>query len=678
MQTLQIYIGIDRIDLFDDETVSVTQTIRNAKDISKVFTTFSKQFTVPASKANNKIFKHYYNFTIDNGYDARLRKDSRIEINHVVFQKGRMKLDGVDMRNNKAYAYRITFYGNIVELKDILGEDKLPTLTTGTGNLNYEFNYDSTTTLNHLKTLTSTDHLSNSRPGVCIPLITHSQRLYYDSLRDSDGSGNLHVASSGIQGLKYNQLKYAVRLDKIIDAIEGKYSDINFASTSFFKASGTDISDLYMWCHRKKGDLIVEAGTEDAVDFGYSGYGNTYIDIGYTNNAIMKQNAAANHTLMFLGTVSSASAKTRYDLIIKKNGTVVKTYTGVRGTLSPTFTTGNFSQNDSFVAYIRTYEQNVVFDNLKWSYLVDGSEAEYKDSDQTTYYASWRFNIAEQMPEQKIIDFLSSLFKMFNLVAYVNDNDEIEVQPLDDYYTTTQHDISEYVSVETSKVDVALPFKEIFFKYKDTKTIVADNHLQAISNVEWGGNEYTDPENIYGEIYKVEPDFHHMKFEKIIDASDSTVDTGIQWGYFVDDDENSYLGKPLILYIDPTQANVNFSYATGADSETVSTTVSVNMPSNTKVINNASSDNIHFDSERSEYTLTEATQSLFERYYKNYIVSVFDKSNRLSKVTAYLPARMILDIKLSDIIVINNTEYRINSMKTNLRDGKTEFELLNI
>lgn len=188
MQTLQIYIGTDRIDLFDDETVSVTQTIRNAKDISKVFTTFSKQFTVPASKNNNKIFKHYYNFTIDNGYDARLRKESRIEINHMLFQKGRMKLDGVDMRNNKAYAYRITFYGNIVELKDILGEDKLPTLTTGTGNLNYEFNYDSTTTLNHLKTLTATDHLSNSRPGVCIPLITHSQRLYYDSLRDSDGS----------------------------------------------------------------------------------------------------------------------------------------------------------------------------------------------------------------------------------------------------------------------------------------------------------------------------------------------------------------------------------------------------------------------------------------------------------------------------------------------------------
>ena len=58
MQKLQLYIEGNRIDLFKDETVSITQTIQNIKDIAKVFTSFTKTFSVPASSTNNKLFKH--------------------------------------------------------------------------------------------------------------------------------------------------------------------------------------------------------------------------------------------------------------------------------------------------------------------------------------------------------------------------------------------------------------------------------------------------------------------------------------------------------------------------------------------------------------------------------------------------------------------------------------------
>ena len=62
MQKLQVYIEGTRIDLFKDESVSMTQSIQNVKDLSKIFTEFTQSFTIPASKSNNKIFKHYYNF----------------------------------------------------------------------------------------------------------------------------------------------------------------------------------------------------------------------------------------------------------------------------------------------------------------------------------------------------------------------------------------------------------------------------------------------------------------------------------------------------------------------------------------------------------------------------------------------------------------------------------------
>lgn len=50
MQKIQLYIEGQRVDLFDDESVVLTQTIQNVKDVQKVFTDYSKTFTLPANK----------------------------------------------------------------------------------------------------------------------------------------------------------------------------------------------------------------------------------------------------------------------------------------------------------------------------------------------------------------------------------------------------------------------------------------------------------------------------------------------------------------------------------------------------------------------------------------------------------------------------------------------------
>ncbi len=84
-------MGNDRVDLFKDESVQLTQTIQNVKDIAKVFTEFTQTFAVPASRVNNKIFQHYYNFDIDFGYDARNKADAKLELNDAPFKNGKIK-----------------------------------------------------------------------------------------------------------------------------------------------------------------------------------------------------------------------------------------------------------------------------------------------------------------------------------------------------------------------------------------------------------------------------------------------------------------------------------------------------------------------------------------------------------------------------------------------------------
>jgi hypothetical protein len=48
------------------------------------------------------------------------------------------------------------------------------------------------------------------------------------------------------------------------------------------------------------------------------------------------------------------------------------------------------------------------------------------------------------------------------------------------------------------------------------------------------------------------------------------------------------------------------------------------------------------------------------------------------KVTAYLPPNILINYRLNDQIKIQDKIFRINSITTNLMDGKSELELLNI
>ena len=64
-------------------------------------------------------------------------------------------------------------------------------------------------------------------------------------------------------------------------------------------------------------------------------------------------------------------------------------------------------------------------------------------------------------------------------------------------------------------------------------------------------------------------------------------------------------------------------------------------------------------------------------YYKNYITSVFNPKNRITKVSAYLPMKILLNYNLADRFIIGDHQYKINSITTNFKNGKSEIELLN-
>ena len=81
-QTNDVEQNYVKVDLFNDENVSLTQVLQDVKAIDKVFTDYSRTFNLPASKINNKLFKHWYNPDID-GFDSNIQSDAKIELNYL-------------------------------------------------------------------------------------------------------------------------------------------------------------------------------------------------------------------------------------------------------------------------------------------------------------------------------------------------------------------------------------------------------------------------------------------------------------------------------------------------------------------------------------------------------------------------------------------------------------------
>jgi hypothetical protein len=688
MQKIQLYIQGTRMDMFDDESVSITDTIKNVQDISKVFTAFSRSFNLPASKENNKIFKHYYNFDITGGFDARVRVSAEIQLNNISYKLGYIKLEGVSLKNNKAHTYKITFYGETISLKDTFGEDLLSSLSWlnnfSTKPSGDPLLFDPDDIRTYLTTnVSKTVNLVPYTNPIQVPLLTHTQRLFYDSTtghaHDDQYSGNLYyeTGAAHTHGVKWNELKYAIKISLIVKAIEEKYG-ITF-STDFFKNTNTAYEPLYMWLHRNKGK--VTSGEQIAQNvYQVKEWANSTQSISsMTNNNLLINSVPITFSTKLTLTPAATFELVNYQFMILEDGVVVYTSSVGQGTRDVT----RFPVWKKNTTVIIQSPDEITFSSVKWEVVgTDSGGTSYTNtyiSSSVAIGTEFEFIITQQIPEMKVIDFVSGLFKMFNLVAYVED-DIIVVKPLDDFYSSgTSYDISQYIDVESSEVNAALPFREVIYNYEGTKTFLAAFHNQ-LFNQEWGAEDYTGDSllNFAGEIYKVQLPFEHIKFERLRNVNDNSL-TSIGWGYCVDDNQEPYIGKPILFYM--FRDGGEMSFVNAVDSEGVPTghqPISNHFTpgnSNRSVLLNKPT--INFSLEIDEYTGVTYPNTLFADYHEEYISEVFNQSKRLSVFTAYLPLRILMNYTLADRFVINNQSYKINSIKTNLLNGKSSLELLN-
>ena len=682
MQTLQVYIGETRLDLFSDESINVTQSIQNIKDISKIFTDFSRSFTVPASKTNNKIFKHYNNKNIVGGFDARKKVEARLEINNKPFRGGKIKLDGVNLKDGVTASYKITFIGNTVNLKDIVAEEKLETLDWLD---NFTLNYSATQVKDALQN--GKDFTFNQQvypDAIVAPLITNTTRLFYDSVDaypayPNEQGGNLYVQptydATTHSGVYYEELEYSIRVHLIVKAIEQEYGLV--FSTDFFNETNLEYYNLYMWLHRDKGRVFEGDSITTLAEPFEEG---TRSRFRLFQDKLIVFNADVGSKINYTLSVTTNTAAT-FKVIVKKDGATYNSTTVENGT---TVQLSGILQSSSTGYKVYVESEDVFTFTATWD-ILDVLNGEELTSSTTNVQMNTvrEFIITENTPNMKIIDFLNGLFKTFNLTAYEQDG-TIYIDTLDRYYAASTHvwELDKHIDAKDEVVDNALPFQEIDFKYKGTNTFLAKKHTNVFAQ-EWGELRYTSEDGFNDaspNVYSVELPFEHVKYERLLDNADKS-NTNVMYGWFADDKGSSYVGEPLIFYpIQNSGTDIQFlnneNYI-DANSRTIINNYFV--PSNSLSLNSAeSTSNLNFYLQANEYTFTPAfTGTLFAKFYRAYIRNVFDVRNRLTKLTAKLPLNFLLKFQLNDKIRFRGNYYKINSITSDLLTGKATLELIN-
>ena len=669
MREVQLYINGKKLDLFKDEEIVVNSTIQNFQDLSKVFTDFSQTFTVPTSKTNNAIFSHFYNNDVDGTFRANTRIEARLEINNVLFRKGKIQLEGSTLKENQSDSYKVTFYGDVVTLKDLFGEDKLRDLDYV--GLNSVYNGAEVET--SLKSTTSLD--------VMYPLISSSRVWTYGDATSTD----ISVAGNAIN---YNELFPALRDKKILQLIEAKY---NVSFNGNFLSNPKLLNSYTWWKNRETTSTISEpldlefnagGGTCNAAlptdTVGVNNIRTQYIDLSTLSTPVDWSSWYTNldrHIVRF--NIFNTTTSATWYIDIYKDGNFLNTVTGVNNGVHPVLVIDNTVGLDNTYTFKMRSAGALTFD-FTIAYIF---EAKYKRTNNqlgtvqyscnhttSTNVISIYKDFSSTAPDQKISDWFSGLLKQFNLTCYPLESSlTYQIETLEDWYRFGGvHNITEFVDVKDIKVDRAKLYNEINFKWESSKSFLNDAYAE-FHNQNYGELSELFPDYDGGK-YEVKLPFENLLFQKF-----TGVNVQVAYCLTKAPDYKPYIPKPVKLYLGNNQTGISYYLNNGTSN--VEITNSMMFGAETEYNNGDYS--INFGEELSTMSLEVLDKSLYNTYYKPYLLNLFNPKTRITTIECILPLGLLTKLSLDDAIIIRDKKYRINDMSTNLTNGKVKLVLIN-
>jgi hypothetical protein len=262
------------LDLFQDETIYLSNNVTGLFDLGKLPSDFTRQITLPGTRKNNNFFQHVYDISIDEPFlfKTNTKVIAQFDFDGFYVSQGYMQLEKVNLKENKYIeSYEVSVYGLLssfkkdlqnLTLNELSSLDKYNHIFSG-GNILHSWSgsaYNGSSHFgNQIFTSSVDGHnlggeivycLTDSGKQIAYQAVLPDNLLGIDNTEKSPFGGTI----AGDGGLYAQDFKPAIRLDAVVDAI---FDEVGYTYESTF-LSESRFDNTYILCDRGLKYPIIE------------------------------------------------------------------------------------------------------------------------------------------------------------------------------------------------------------------------------------------------------------------------------------------------------------------------------------------------------------------------------------------------------------------------------------
>ena len=237
------------LDLFQDETIFLSNNVTGLFDIGLLPSDFTRQITIPGTRKNNEFFQHVYDIAVDEPFLFKTNEKviAQFDFDGFYVSQGYIQLNKVNIKENKYIdSYEVSIYGLLSSFKRDLQSITLNNLGV-LDHYNHIFGTDNIKASWSGSAYAGSEFTSSfdghSLGGEIVYMLTDSgkQHAYQSSL-----SNNLFGIDTEGGRLYAQDFKPAIRLDLVIDAI---FDQTEYTYESTF-LSESKFDNTFVLCDR--------------------------------------------------------------------------------------------------------------------------------------------------------------------------------------------------------------------------------------------------------------------------------------------------------------------------------------------------------------------------------------------------------------------------------------------
>lgn len=690
MLEIYVYTKLNKwvlLDLYEDESIPIEHKLMDLTELEKAYSLVSKEFSVPASSNNNLAFDYYFDTNLI--HQKIQYYDCQIHVGGEKYKTGRLAVMASKYELDTITNYSLSFSTGIAPIKEKIGDDTLAMLDFST--VNFTWN------LTNVRSL-----IYGNNSDVIVPLISVN-RMWNTSYSDAN-----NIITNGIN---VGELRPAIRVMKLIQMIEQKYQiKINFDLGAY----NNSLNKMFIWCNKDSDGnitmpLIPQYGYSNQrmpfsrqypddltsypdisnTSFGIAVHGvsnNTInneititivsptdqltnapydddlelvmTEVNSNNTEVLQVNTLAGHRISngnyeFLATFQNNVGTRYYRMELRPKKPM--SYTSFRVALSA-INLHTFGGGGSGVGLDTTYQ------------LVRTSSGNTSTGNNT----SLKFETSLDYP---IIDFLSSLVKMFN-IKIIEDKDEIYKMTWKNKLNQNEVDLTNYVDFEEIKKESQIHYKKVKLSHEESDYLRNVAYQNATGRV-YGTEEHISENNDLSEEYEILTGINVLSYFALANSNIIT-----SYG-FDDSFKPVNPDTPTFFFRNEPQQLLTFNNSGEHVQVSLKFGSQQMLLSNYTPVSNIDS----FDENSGILSLTFNNEpypvnneiqrsTLYSNFYNQDFLQLYSNNVFVNDYTAYLPSQLLKSLSIENTVIIADKKFSIYEMEMDIKNGKTDLKLI--